>query len=242
MSHEIQRSNYQPSVPEDAYTAARRNYGEALMEERIYREEQAGWGSLDLLIAAKGSMVSVTIGEVLQNEHDEAVEQKRELEAMLPDADIGSSLAYDPDSTPSSAFEFIAQAPVDMKAFGVAVGAFALVSAAHRIRRAERFPRDAEAAVAQAERADAFIPAGPEERKRHRLGRRLADAALTGVATVATYQAAKYGSQSQDIIAAGALNVAAVGSVYGSKLRTKMAVNKFRQERAARFVNPAELE
>ncbi|HSH56140.1 MAG TPA: hypothetical protein VK983_04955 [Candidatus Limnocylindrales bacterium] len=242
MTHEIQPSYSMSPDLNARHAAAIQNYGEALMEEQAYREDQASWGVIDLGLAAKGSLIATTLGETVQDEHEAAVAAKQALEESLPGSDIGSTLLYDPDSTPIHPIEWMAQAPVDMKAFGVAVGAFALVSAAHRIRRAERFPREAQEAVAQAEQADKFTPANVEDRKRYRIGRRLGDAAITTVATIATYQAAKYGTETQDIVAATALNVTAVGSVLGSKLRTKLAVRKFRQQRADRMVNPAELE
>ncbi len=228
MSYSVETSYSRAPNPADDYSATIRNYGEALMEEKAYRDKHAGLGSLDLYVAAKCSMVSGTIGETLQDEHEAAIADTQALQEMYPDSDSGSTLIFEPDAQPSNVLEFVAQAPVDLKAFGVAVGAFALVSAARRVRRAEQFWRDVQ--------TDGFTPATVAERKRSRIGRRIGDADVTAVTTVAAYQAAKHGTETQDLVAAGVLNIAALGSVYGSKLKTRLAVAKFRPERSARLV------
>jgi hypothetical protein len=101
--------------------------------------------------------------------------------------------------------EQLVDLPVDMKAAGVAVGAFAVTNAVHRFRKHMQYKAEADAAVAMINTADAFIPETPRQTFGRRMVTRAGRGLVTTAACAVAYKAGEQMSASTDFIVQSSL-------------------------------------
>lgn len=215
-----------PSSP--TYNNPTADFHRQLLDEGNYRSQQGTLGAIDLMLAAKGALVLGTIGEIVQTEREGYLAEEAKLTEMFPGTNVQEMMAVDPHG--NNPLMLLGSIPLDLKAAAVGIAVFGAVSATRRIRRHDRFPKDAVKAVRQVQEADGFQPNSDKDTRAFRLRRRLADAALTSVAVVGSYQAAKHGSQMEDVVASTAISFAALGSISIAKIRDKSADRKLRNQ------------
>jgi hypothetical protein len=185
----------------------------AVMEdERAYRAKHAAIGALDLWAAAPVAMASTMILETMQTE---AQENPLAKQMAAESNDWMINLATTPY--------------VDWKAFGVGVAAWALVSAAGRIRAHERYPIDRDKTLQAIVESDSFTPHTVSERRKERLTHRMLRASGAIVAGVVAYKIGEHQSDITDMYAALGLVGTAATAITVSEVRSARHNRRMRQ-------------
>jgi hypothetical protein len=133
---------------------------------------------------------------------------------------IQTEAAADTDHTgPSSLVEQLANLPLDMKAVGVAVGAFAVTSAYQRIYKELRFRAEADRAVGMIRTADAYVPETPRQTFARRALGRTRRVLVTAAASCVAYKAGEHMPAGTDLVVQSSLLAVAGLGFAASKIR-----------------------